>query len=218
MIASNPYFQSGPLRTVLLSGIVAMLGSCAQPVSPPAQVVVPATENRELMNTWAFQTDYRIEHYLDESVKLQVLSEKSRVAKLRELSEDPHRGSEVFVLCRMLFEARAGSKFRGPMIGSVEFIGSSRSDVEWPDYGHWPLDPIEICKGAPILVAKSYFLAGAAETPKHYLSYCIANCCWSSAKSKRMSEAERVQIVETFLASQPHLSEEDRAWMREKSR
>lgn len=74
----------------------------------------------------------------------------------------------------MLFQAKPGGEFRGPMIGGAFFIGGT--------YRDWPLEPIAVFDHVPILVVTGYVLAGWPEPPGWYVDYCLKNCQWRDAR------------------------------------
>src|SRR5690349_20222773 len=94
----------------------------------------PATKPAHI-DSFAFLEGYRIRHYLESAVDLQKLEPAQRAERLKALAADPKRASEVFPLCRMLFEAKPQGEFRRPMIGGASFIDGG-------DHADWPLEPI----------------------------------------------------------------------------
>jgi ankyrin repeat protein len=169
----------------------------------------PATKPT-YVNTSAFIRDYRASHYLQCAVELDHLDPASRAARLREIAMDLGRASELFPLCRMLFEAKGGAEFRGPLIGSPVFVDGGRAT-------DWPLEPIAIRRGVPILVVTGYVLGGEPESPQSYLKYCLAECKWREAKNSNVDNSQIRAVIEEFIASSPKLA--DRAeWLRQQAR
>lgn len=155
---------------------------------------------------WGFMKDYRISHYLQVAVDLQRLDPDRREARLRELAADPKRGSEVIPICRILFEAEDAAGFRRPALGVPQFVAE----------GDWPLEPIALLDGVPILVAYSYMIAGQPEPPIAYLEYCLENHGWRAMKYETHEQAVLQKIVEQFIAAHPD-AKDRAAWLREQA-
>jgi hypothetical protein len=68
-------------------------------------------------------------------------------------------------------------------------------------YSDWPLEPIELVDGIPFLVSQGYILAGHAEHPLQYLSYCIQECDWSSFRFAPKSVGEKQRALQKLLSS-----------------
>jgi hypothetical protein len=189
---------------VIILAVAALTSLGAEPAAKPA--TAPAS-----INTFAFLESYRIAHYLESAAALQKLDPDKRAARLRELAEDPARASEVFPLCRMLFEAKSKAAFRRPGIGAPLFIGGTE------DLADWPLEPITIVDGVPILVVRGYMLAGFAEPPKWYVEYCLSDCKWRDVRYAPIDAAQLKGIVEKFIAARPKLITGDVVWLREQA-
>jgi hypothetical protein len=158
------------------------------------------------VNIFAFMDGYRISHYLNVAVELQALDPDRRAARLRDLAVDPERASEAYVLCRMLFEAKGGGEFRRPMIGAATFM-------DYGTYTDWPLEPITIQDGVPILVVTKYSLGGQPESPVKYFRYCQANCKWRDIKYEKFDAARVKKVIEAYIAANPKL-EDAGDWIR----
>jgi hypothetical protein len=160
-----------------------------------------------LGDVWGFIGDFRASHFLSEAVRLQKLGAPAREAALRELARQSHkRASDVFPLCRMLFEAKEGKEFRRPLIGGAGFVGKT-------DYANWPLEPITIYKGVPILIVTGYILAGVPELPLMYLEYCIETCKWREEKFSPVDQESRRRILSEFIKSNS-LDAREVNWLR----
>lgn len=107
----------------------------------------------------------------------------------------------------MLFQAKPSGEFRRPRIGGPEFI--DRGNIR-----DWPLEPITLREGVPILVVTGYHLAGVAESPEKYLEYCLTQCDWSETVYAVKSKEQIKQIVEEFIASDPKFADHAK-WLRE---
>ena len=145
---------------------------------------------------WGFISDFKASHYLTEAIRLQKLDETARVAALRELSRNSKRASDVYPLCRMLFEAKEGKEFRAPRLGAPGFVGTTNA-------ADWPLEPITIHRGVPILVVTGYALFGLPEPPQAYLDYCLGACRWTTERFSPVDEDSRRRILKEFIKSHP---------------
>jgi hypothetical protein len=125
---------------------------------------------------------------------------------LRILAHHPRRSPEIFPLCRMLFEAKEGELFRRPALGGPWLVAHGSTP-------NWPLEPIAIFKGVPILVARGYTLLGHPESPPDYLEYCLKACKWREARYTPRSPHELQAIVEQFIAVTPAVAV-DADWLR----
>lgn len=178
-----------------LAALLLLTCSAAAPTTAPSD-----RAEAPHVHTDAFVDDYRIPHYLDAAAKLQALAPDERAARLRHLARDPDRGSEIYPLCRMLFDARPGSDFRSPMIGAAHFIDGGR-------YEDWPLEPITLHQGVPILIVDGYTLAGVAEPPHTYLEYCLTHCKWRHTRYAPVRPDHGEAAVRDLIASRPKLAE-----------
>jgi hypothetical protein len=165
----------------------------------------PATEPAYI-DTFAFLENYRIQHYLESAQELQRLEPAQRAERLKALAVDPKRASEVFPVCRMLFDAKPRGEFRRPRIGGASF-------VDGRDYADWPLEPITIFEGMPILIVSGYMLGGFPEQPEWYVNYCLNECVWRDTKYEPVALEKRKQIVEKFIAANPKVKD-DADWLR----
>jgi hypothetical protein len=162
---------------------------------------------------------------LKAAADLQQLDEPTREARLRALALDPMRGSEVFPLCRMLFEAKPDQVFRRPLLGGPAFVGDTLAhDVRWATsatsggiYGDWPLEPITIYEGVPILIVRGYLLGGLPESPEQYLEYCLNVCRWNATTYSVVDASRLRETVEQFIAANPEMAR-DADWLREQAK
>jgi hypothetical protein len=177
---------------------VLLIATCACLAAGPA--TAPTTRRAVVHHsTFDFLDNYRIAYYLDCAVGIQKLDPRKRAARLRELADDVEHAPEIYPLCRMLFEAKGKEAFRRPMIGSPFFVDGG-------DTADWPLEPITLYRGIPILVAAGYSLGGHAEEPKSYLEYCLDDCKWREEKFATLKSDEIKKIVNDFIASNPKVS------------
>jgi len=187
------------MRIALLLAVVsfaALLG--AQPARGPAQ-----------LNPFAFIEDFKITHYLESAVEIQRLDLQKRADRLKEIAADPQHASELYPLCRMLFDAKPDEKFRRPLIGGPMFIDGR-------EIANWPLEPITIRQNIPILVATGYVLGGHAEEPEKYLAYCLDKCQWRDVKYAVAEKSEIKKEVEAFIASNPKFAARAE-WLRQQA-
>jgi hypothetical protein len=154
-----------------------------------------------------FTDDFRSSRYLQLASDLQALPPDARIRRLRDLARDPDRSTEIFPLCRMLFQAKGGQAFRRPGLGGPVFVGTS---------GGWPLEPIDLFEEVPILVVRGYGLGGLAEPATMYLDHCLKSCRWSDLKYVPRSASVLKAIVESFIAAHPEVAT-DVDWLRQQA-
>jgi hypothetical protein len=191
--------------SIVIHFIFLMCIAAAPATSP---TTLPASPD-----TWAFAATYRISHYLETAAQLQTLDVDHRAARLRELAADPRNGSEIFPLCRMLFEAKENGEFRRPSIGGTNFVGGAASVVR-PAYADWPLEPITLRDDIPILIVRFMWMGGRPEPPIEYLDYCLEHCRWRDTRYSPVSAARIKQIVEEFITANPKFTKDDAAFLR----
>jgi hypothetical protein len=156
------------------------------------------TEQTALRPPPPFTYHYKTDHYIDLAIDLQSLGKDQALKRLHSMAQSDETmrnyGSEVFILCRMLFIERPDSIFRGPRIGGGTFFGGTQ-------YSDWPRVPIELVDGIPFLITQGYLLAGLAETPSQYLDYCKTNCDWSPFQFKAKSNTEKLGALDKLFTS-----------------
>jgi hypothetical protein len=189
------------MRTLLMLivAVVCLASFGAEPATKPAYI-----------NPFGFLNDYRIQHYLESAVDLQKLEIAQRADRLKALASDPKHASDVFVLCRVLFEAKPKGVFRSAFLGVPSFIGGG-------DYAGRTLEPITIFQDAPILIVKFYTLHGRAEEPEEYLDWCLKYCQWRNTKYETFTPDKRKEIVEKFIAANPGVKD-DADWLRQQAK
>ena len=182
------------MRTPIAFVFLALMAS----LLPPADVWASRpTVARSVRGESDFVRDYRISHYLELAVEFQAMAPRDRANRLRVMAKDPSRSSDVFPLCRMLFEANVGGVFRRPMLGGAAFLTGAYQD--------WPLEPITLFEGVPILIVQGYILAGKPESAAQYVAYCLANCRWSERRYAVATTARLRQTIDRFIDSNPAL-------------
>jgi hypothetical protein len=92
----------------------------------------------------------------------------------------------------MLLENKDGGEIRRPMLGGPGFLG----DTSFED---WPIEPITLYKGVPILITFGYTLAGLAESGRDYLDICIKEGSWRPVKYDTADHAGLEKIIDEFL-------------------
>ena len=200
------------LRIVVLSLSLACVA--AGPSTSPSTRPVADWSTRE----YGFASGFRCSHYLHLAVQLQQLDPDRRAKRLREMAADDDTMSELFPLCRMLFDRKPGGEFRRPTLGGEGFVGSADPSGR-SAYDKWPLDPITLQDGVPILVGGLGFIGsgGRPEEPAEYLEYCLAQCEW---RNTRFVDADPVHIrkaVDAFIAATPGLSADDDTLLRQQA-
>jgi hypothetical protein len=128
---------------------------------------------------------------LDKARQLQGLGREKAVEALREWATSGQQ-EEVIILCRMLFRGKAGKALRRPMIGGAAFLGGTT-------YEDWPLEPITIFEGSPILIVTGYALGGHPEHAMQYLEYCLGEGEWVAEPYLEKSSQEIEAAVERFI-------------------
>lgn len=98
------------------------------------------------------------------------------------------RGIPVNTLCRLLFRAKKGNRFRAPPYSPSTPIGKN-----------WPLMPFALYQGIPILIDSSAILLGQVPGPASYLDYCINSCEWSSMRYQPRSDDEIRKSIDAFI-------------------
>lgn len=152
---------------------------------------------------------FHILKYLRVAAELQPLGPEVRAIRLRELARDPTRSEEIFPLCRMLFEAKDGGVLRRPLLGAPVFLsGTSERD--------WPLEPIALMEGIPILIVKGYALGGHSESAIAYLDYCLKVGRWRGQAYVPATTDQIGAIIGRFLAAHPSVLA-DSNWLQEQA-
>jgi hypothetical protein len=95
------------------------------------------------------------------------------------------------------------------MIGGAVFVGGT-------SYRDWPLEPIVLFEGIPILVVKGYALGGHAETATAYLEYCLKKGRWRKENFVPADSSQLRALVNRFLAKRVDLSA-DADWLRQQA-
>src|SRR5437763_15487865 len=99
----------------------------------------------------------------------------------------------------MLFDAKKDGTFRRPSIGGANFIDRAAYDNK--AYLDWPLEPITLYEGIPILVTRGYSGGGRPELVDEYLKYCLDNCQWRDTKFAHMELADSQKTLEAYIAA-----------------
>ncbi len=152
--------------------------------------------------------DFRIAPYLELAAALQKEGRDKAVRRLRSWADSGKYEDQVVILCRMLFEAKQGKEFRRPLIGRAAFFGGTGS-------ADWPLEPIDLHEGVPILITRGYALGGFPEPSARYLELCTGNCKWREAPYSVRPAGELKEIIAAWMARRnwpQALSEHDRAF------
>jgi hypothetical protein len=176
----------GPIFVLACVGLVS--ATAASPRTPTPR---PSSTD--------FTEDYRISDYLATTAQLLARAPDERIALLRAFARNRYRSSQIIPLCRMLFEAKDGDTFRRPALGTPQFVDPRSAR-------NWPLEPITLFEGVPILVVRGYSLAGKREGPEQYLEYCLKACKWREVPYIPPRSEELQAIVERFIAAHPKVA------------
>jgi hypothetical protein len=139
---------------------------------------------------------FQIKPYLEQTIILQCMDRQKAIAQLTEWAAERKHEDQVVILCRMLFTGKPNEKFRRPMIGGAAFLGKT-------NYSDWPLEPITIYQGIPILITRGYILAGYAEPSLNYLRYCQTECQWNDFPFLSLADSEISERLQKFIDSYP---------------
>jgi hypothetical protein len=148
-------------------------------------------------------SSYKVDSYIWAASVFQHLGKDRACKMLLTLAEAVDADAEgttfndrykVFVLCRMLFTKRSGSRFRPAFFGGPFFLGAT-------DHADWPLEPIELVDGVPFLITDFYLMGGEPERVTKYVRYCIENCDWNKEPFQLKTGAEKRAALRKLLAS-----------------
>jgi hypothetical protein len=145
-----------------------------------------------LKDCMSIDEDFRIKPFLAAARELQQMGQDKAVKRLRDWAKGGANDDQVIILSRMLFEKKEGGEFRRPMIGGAVFLGGS-------SYDQWPMEPIALHKGVPILITRGYILDGKPEPSSTYLEYCVKNCQWSTVKFVEQDTDVLKKIIADFI-------------------
>ena len=194
------------LLTVLTAALVA--GFPAIPAAePPAASVRPLT-----IDDFPFQklSSFKADPFIAAAIKLQAAGKDKTVTTLKDLGNISVDDAKmcVIILCRMLFEAKPGGEFRGPIIGipyllppdprpdrKSYYLGLTVSDGK-----DWPLLPIEVVDGVPFCAVQYYWGGGYPETPTDYLKYCLQYCEWRKDRYSPKTAEEKKQALAKLIS------------------
>ena len=162
----------------------------------PAPKSVPLPEGFTLKDLpYGITGEFLAAPYIAAAAKLRAAGEEATAKFLTAAVDDKKvRGRGVTVLCRMLYEAKPGEKFRRPLVGAPQLMGGTKAE-------DWPLEPITIVDGVPFVVVDGYSLGGLPESTEQYLKYCLDKCVWGSVKYVEKTEEERAKALTSLLAS-----------------
>ena len=143
-------------------------------------------------NPFDAYNNYSIKTTLDMARELQDLGKEKAVVKLRSWAKGNPDDLRTIVMCRMLFKGKQ-APLRRPSLGGAVFFGETT-------YADWPLEPITIFEGIPILITRGYVLGGRAEPAEAYLSYCIQDGSWISEKYENKTPNQIKSSLTKFIA------------------
>ena len=123
---------------------------------------------------------------------LQQLGQDEAPAKLRQWAMSHQAEDQVIILTRMLFEKKGGGEIRQPMLGAPDSPGGTTCE-------DWPVAPITLYQGIPILIATGYSLAGVPERSEDYLEECLKNGSWRRVKYNEADQTRMDTLIEDFI-------------------
>jgi hypothetical protein len=170
-----------------ISILFACLSSCIS--------VLKAADEIDLKPCPAIGWHFKIEPYLNVAGSLQKEGKEKAIQRLRSWADSRQHEDQVIILCRMLFEPKDQQEFRRPRIGGPSFFGGT-------GFNDWPLEPIAVHEGVPILITHGYRLAGEPESSQDYLRYCIDHCSWRPVPYTARTSEELKKIVAQWLSKQ----------------
>lgn len=135
-------------------------------------------------------------HYLTAAIDLQKLSPADRTTQLQKIAADLHAQTDLYILCRMLFQPKPNQPFRRPGLGAPHFVAGLTLNTV-------PLEPIALQDGVPILIVQGYILGGQAEHPSAYLDYCLNSCDWTTTTFAPKSADDIQKAIDAFIATLP---------------
>jgi hypothetical protein len=135
--------------------------------------------------------NYRCDPYLNIAEQLQRLGEEKGIATLAALAGGSE-SEQIIILCRMLFVAKPGGRFRRPELGVPNTFGST-------EMADWPLEPIEVVDGVPFLITTGYSIAGSPEHARGYLNYCRSSCNWNPYKYGSKTAQEKSIALQKLI-------------------
>ncbi|HYV37087.1 MAG TPA: hypothetical protein VE988_15380 [Gemmataceae bacterium] len=153
--------------------------------------------------------DYRAEPYIRAARALQDMGQEKACEELRKLAKTYQFEDQVFILCRMLFTAKANQEFRSPALGQPHFLDGTK-------FTDWPLTPITIVDGVPFLIVYGYSLNGKPERADGYLEDCIKNCDWNRTQFQMLNQQVKLNALKKLLAAREEkggLGEGDAVWL-----
>jgi hypothetical protein len=138
--------------------------------------------------------NYRVDPYIRAAAEIQAMPTSDATDRLLAMARADEGGYRTVLLCRMLFVAKANGTVRRPALGAAVFMGGT-------DYADWPLEPIEVVDGVPLLITKGYSLAGLPESSERYVRYCLQECEWNPTRYSVKTVAEKRAALAKLIAS-----------------
>jgi hypothetical protein len=156
--------------------------------------ILNAAEDPAISDCAGIGWHFKIAPYLSIAKSLQDQGREKAIMRLQSWADSKKHDDQVVILCRMLFETKDNVEFRRPLIGGATFMGGT-------DYADWPLEPIALYEGVPILITYGYILGGSPEPSRSYLDFCIKNCTWRQDRYSVRS-ADKLKMVVTKWVTQ----------------
>ena len=197
------------MKSMLILAMAAFaLTSCSSSNTPPSTQPEPsvATQTESATSkdlpafSWATAGSYKADQFIAAAEMLQSLGKDKAVAMLRQAMINRTASDDtIIVLCRLLFTAKPGEKFRCPAIGEPVVIGGR---------DNFPLEPIEMVNGIPFLVVSGYKMVEVPEPADTYLNYCLSDCDWGTFAYKPKTVPEKTMALEKLNWKTPQTSSE----------
>ncbi len=185
------------MKSMLILAMAAFtLTSCSSSNTPqgtqPESSVATQTESATSKDlpafSWGTAGSYKVDQFIVAADMLQSLGKDKTVTMLRNAMINRSASDDtIIILCRLLFTAKPGGKFRSPAIGEPVVIGGR---------DNFPLEPIEMVNGIPFLVVSGYKLVEVPEPADTYLNYCLSECDWGTFKYTPKAVPEKTMALE----------------------
>ncbi len=156
---------------------------------------------------------YSIKRTLDTARELQKSGTEEAIVQLKAWAKANPDDFRTIVMCRMLFKGKE-SPLRRPPLGGAVFLGGTT-------YDDWPLEPIAIFEGVPILITQGYAVGGEAEPVEVYLSYCIQEGTWVPERYEDKTNKQIKASLERFIAAtewKQELSDSEKQFLMSQAR
>jgi hypothetical protein len=114
-----------------------------------------------------------------------------------DVAEESSTREQIGWICRLVFTPKLGKALRQPYFGGLAWV-----PFHSIRYSEWPLFPLVESDGVFFLLGEGYVLAGQAEDPLDYLSYCRANGVFRAKIIPIPSEEKAKHALEAFFRTE----------------